>query len=205
MQERVKTSFIPKASLEAERKRPTGAGAVGIVNVLSSLVLMVAIIAAIGLFLFEQFTVQNIDRKRVSLDRARAAFEPATIRELSHLNTRLSVGGALLDQHVAPSYLFDEIERLTLSSVRFNDFAFGDSGPGRVVVTMSGEAKSFNALALQSDAFGNSEFFTEPIFSDLNLDDTGNVIFSFTGVVDVNQLRFRAPEAVPVPTPEVTL
>jgi len=209
MQERVKTSFIPKASLSVERRQTTNKTPVGIVNVIASVILIASILAAAGLFLFEQFTIQNIERKRVSLDRARAAFEPATIKELSRLNTRLEVGNALLATHVAPSYLFDEIEALTLDSVRFKDFAFGESGPGRVLVSMAGEARSFNALALQSDAIGDSDFFTEPIFADLNLDDTGNVVFSFSAVVDMNQLRFRARaietvEQVPPPTNEVT-
>lgn len=206
MQERVKTSFIPKASLAVERRQVTPKNPIGIINVLASIILIVALVAAVGLFLFEQFTIQNIERKRASLDRARAAFEPATIKELSRLNTRLTAGATLLNSHVAPSYLFDEIERLTLDSVRFKDFAYGEVGPGRVMVTMAGEARSFNALALQSDAFGQSEFFTEPIFTDLNLDETGNVVFTFNAVVDLSELRFTgaAPTAAVPTTNEVT-
>lgn len=205
MQERVKTSFIPKASLAVERRQSAPQNPVGIVNVIASIILILALVAAGGLFLFEQFTIQNIERKRASLERARAAFEPATIRELARLDTRLTAGQTLLNGHMAPSYLFDEIERLTLNSVRFKDFAFGEVGPGRVMVTMAGEARSFNALALQSDAFGASQFFTEPIFTDLNLDETGNVVFTFNGVVDTNELKFSGvSSAQTAPVNEVT-
>ncbi|MEK7613635.1 MAG: hypothetical protein AAB439_02025 [Patescibacteria group bacterium] len=195
MQERVKTSFIPKASLAVEHRESTSKNPIGIVNIIATIILIAAIIGAVVLFLFEQFTIQSIERKRDSLDRARAAFEPATIKELSRLNTRLEGGSVLLGSHLAPSYLFDEIEKLTLDSVRFRDFSYGEVSPGRIMVAMAGEARSFNALALQSDAFGASDFFTEPIFTDLNLDDTGNVVFTFNGVVDTTQLRFT-PRAV---------
>lgn len=191
MQERVKTSFIPKASLQVERKKTTSQSPVGIINVIASIILIAAIIAAIGIFLFEQFTVQNIERKRQSLDRARAAFEPATIKELSRLNTRITSGGALLDSHIAPSLLFSEIEEKTLSSVRFRDFALSESGPGRLVISMSGEAVSFNALALQSDIFGESPFFSEPLFANFNIDNNGNVVFDFTAVVNLTEIAYN--------------
>ena len=191
MQERVKTSFIPKASFKQERiKRPSG-GSLSLVNLIATLILIIAVVATLGIFLFEQFTAQNIERKRESLERARAAFEPATIKELSRLDTRLKTGQQLLGAHMAPSYLFDEIESLTLDAVRFKDFSYSETAPGRFVVTMGGEARSFNALALQSDAIGASDFFTEPIFQNLNLNANGNVVFSFIGTVDLGSVRYR--------------
>lgn len=199
MQERVKTSFIPKASLKTERRKPVSQSPIGIVNVVASIILLAAIIGAVGMFFFEQFTIQNIARKRESLDRARAAFEPATIKELARLNTRLESGKTLLSQHVAPSWLFGEIEDKTLATVRFKDFAFAESGPGRTEISMSGEALSFNALALQSDIFGKSDFLSEPIFSNFNIDPNGNVVFEFSAVVDLNEINYRGTRAEPAP------
>lgn len=205
MQERVKTSFIPKQSLVVERKRAGNQNPVGIVNVLATIILLVTIFSAVGLFLFEQYVGQSIERKRESLDRARAAFEPATIKELARLDQRLGAAEVLLGVHIAPSALFDEIERMTLSSVRFKDFSFTEQATGKYSVTMAGEARSFNALALQSDSFGESEFFLEPIFSNLNLDDEGNVVFNFSGTVDTTQIRYQAGNRGTTNTsPEVT-
>ncbi len=196
MPDRVKTSFIPKQSLKVERHTAVSKGSIGIVNVIASLILLLAIVGAGGLFLFEKFTIQNIERKRVSLDRARAAFEPATIKELSRLNTRLVAAESLLGIHVSQSQLFSEIEKITLDSVRFENFSISESAPGVLVVAMSGEALSFNALALQSDAFGDSDFFSEPIFDNLNINESGNVVFSFTGIVTENSIRYRTNAGV---------
>ncbi|XKT74760.1 MAG: hypothetical protein ACJKTH_01585 [Patescibacteria group bacterium UBA2163] len=203
MPERVTTSFIPKASLKTEKRRPRSQSSLGIINVIASIILLAAIIAAGGVFLFEQYTTQNIARKGESLDRARAAFEPATIKELSRLDTRLGAATALLDGHIAPSRLFNEIERETLNTVRFNDFTMAESGPGRLMITMAGEAASFNALALQSDTFGASPFFSEPLFSDFNIDERGNVVFSFSAVVNLGEIAYqanRSPSSQPLDT-----
>ena len=201
--DRIKTSFIPKASLKIERRETSTKAPLALASSAAALILIVAILAAVGLFLYEQFTVQNIARKRESLDRARAAFQPATIKELARVDTRLATGAALLGAHLAPSIVFDEIEARTLTSVRFNDFTLGETGTGRMSVSMSGIARSFNAVALQSDTFGDSEFFEEPIFSNLNIDQAGNVVFDFSAFVNRAELAYRASGAAPVaPTPE---
>jgi len=202
MPERVKTSFIPKAALQTERRHTPSSSPLGLINVIASVILLAAIIAAVGLFLFEQYTIQSLARKQMSLDRARAAFEPQTIKELSRLNTRFSAGTALLAGHIAPSVIFNELERITLSSVRYADFTFHEISPGLFEVAMSGSARSFNALALQSDAFGKSELFTNPIFEGLDLDDTGNVVFSLRANVDANRMRFSAEGAAEAPAVE---
>lgn len=195
MQERVKTSFIPKQSLKVERTQSVRQTTFGVVNAAAGVILIAAILAAIGMFFFEQFTKSSIENKRTSLDRARSAFQPETIRELSRLDARLMVGTSLLVSHTAPSLLFDFIERETLSSVRFLDFSYGEAGPGRVMLSMSGVAKSFNAVALQSDAFGKSPMFSEVIFENLNIDETGNVVFNFSAVVNTEEITYDSAKA----------
>lgn len=204
MQERVKTSFIPKASLKVERSESVRRSTFGVVNAIAAIILIAAIIAAGGVFFFEQFTKSSIENKRESLDRARAAFQPATIRELSRLDSRLLVGSTLLSSHTAPSVLFDFIERETLTSIRFRDFSYGEAGPGRVLLTMSGEARSFNAVALQSDAFGESNLFSEVIFENLNIDSTGNVVFDFSAVVNTSEIAYDSTRVRGVPSLDAT-
>lgn len=191
MQERVKTSFIPKQSLKVDRgaRRPSGSP-VGIVNIVAIFILILSLLGATGVFLYEQFLKTTITSKRESLERARSAFEPATIKELSRLNTRLTIGQQLLNAHVSYSRLFDEIELLTLQSVRFAEFSLAETEPGVMGVSMKGAAASFNALALQADAFGRSRVIQNPIFSDFNVDQFGAVTFSFEGVVNNSEILY---------------
>lgn len=198
MEERVKTSFIPKASLEVERKQSPKGNPVALANVIAGVVLILAIVGSAGMFLFKQFTIQAIAAKKESLERSRAAFEPATIKELSRLDTRIKTGQVLLGEHIALSKLFDELEGLVLSSVRFDNFSYSAAGSGKVVMTAKGQALSFNAVALQSGGFAKSDIVTDPIFSNVNIGTTGSIAFDFEAVIDTARLKYTGsalPEA----------
>lgn len=190
MEERVKTSFIPKASLEVERKQSPKGNPVALANVIAGIVLILAILGSGGVFLFKQLTTQAIAAKRESLERSRAAFEPATIKELSRLDVRIKTGEALLQEHVALSKLFDELEALMLATVRFSDFSYTPTASGAVVITAKGEAQSFNAVALQSGELSKSDIITDPIFSNVNIGSTGSIQFDFEATVDIAQLKY---------------
>jgi hypothetical protein len=191
MQERVKTSFIPKASLSVEREQHHSTNPIALANILGVALLILAILGSAGMFLFERYTVQSIETKKKSLELSRAAFEPATIKELSRLNTRIEAGKKLLNQHVSLSHLFDDLETRTLSTLRFNDFSYDTGSPGRVILTMSGFAQSFNTVALQSENFSDSDIITEPIFSNVNIDRNGQIKFDFDAVVNISRIGYN--------------
>jgi hypothetical protein len=201
MEERVQTSFIPKASLEVERKQVRPSGQVALANVIAGVILILAILGAAGMFAFQQLTTKAISDKQASLERSRGAFEPATIKELSRLNKRIESGGMLFTNHVALSNLFNELEKLTLSSVRFADFSFEHTAQGRVVISAKGEAASFNAVALQSGDFSKSAIITDPIFSNVNISRTGTIDFDFSAVIDPSRIRYTgAASAASLPS-----
>jgi hypothetical protein len=190
MEERVKTSFIPKTSLSVDRAQAPKGNPVALANVIAAVILILTIVGAGGIFLFEQFTVQNIAAKRQSLERSRAAFEPATIKELSRLDRRIETGKNLLKTHVSVSKLFDEIERLTLATVRFGSFSYAQKDGARAIIMAQGAAASFNAVALQSGGFSKSAVITEPVFSNVNIGDVGNIQFDFTATVNADRLGY---------------
>lgn len=209
MEDRVTTSFIPKAALKVERTEVKRTSPVALVNIVASAILIVTILAAGGIFAFERYLVQAVESKRQSLERSRAAFEPATIKELARLETRISAGSALLKNHTAVSHLFDELEKLMLTSVRFSNFSYDIADPTRTLLSASGEASSFNAVALQSDAFSKSSIITDPVFSNVNISKTGTILFEFTAVIDTSRIGYtgvRAPatEVVPATVPPAT-
>ncbi len=199
MPERVTTSFIPKASLQVEHTRETRSRPIALVNVIAIGLLLIAILASGGVFLIQQYTIQSIASKKQSLERSRAAFEPETIKQLSRLDSRIDSGKTLLAQHPALSNLFNDLEARTLASVRFSDFKYEVIGTNRVVLSMKGQASSFNAVALQSDAFSKSPIITEPIFSNVNINPQGTIDFDFLGVIDAGRMKYTgATAAAPV-------
>ncbi len=165
------------------------------VNIVAGALLILAIVASGGVFLFKTYTQQSIASKQDSLEKQRAAFEPATIEELARLDRRIGASSQLLKTHIALSLLFQDIEGRTDINVRFKNFKYEPAGSGRMSVSMSGTAKSFNAVALQSDIFGKSTILKDPIFSNLNLDQAGNVVFDFTAVIDPARVSYAASVA----------
>ena len=202
MQERVKTSFIPKASLATERRPSEKKSPIALVNIATAALLVVAIAAAGGLFLYERFTIESIAKKQGDLDRSRGAFEPATIKELSRLDARIEAGKTVIAEHVALSRLFDDLEVRTFSSVRFADFSYTIPSPGRILLSMSGKALSFNAVALQAAEFSKSSVLTDPIFSNVNINSTGSIDFNFIATVNAERLRYLGAALAPAPALE---
>ena len=139
---------------------------------------------SVGAFLYQQYLVQSIERKEVSLERARSAFEPALIKEMSRLDARMISAQEILNKHTALSAFFELLESTTLKTVQFDDFGYSVDAEGKMLISMKGKALSFASVALQSDSFGDSALIQEPIFSGLNLDTKGNVVFDFTAILD---------------------
>lgn len=198
MEERVKTSFIPKTSLQAPEARHSRGSSVALANLVCGVLLILSIVGAAGMYFFQQYTNGQIVAKQQSLALSREAFEPATIERLARLDTRITIAESLLASHLSPSKLFDELEKVTLSSVKYDNFEYSVSSPGHVVLTMNGEAGSFNAVALESGAFAKSPLITDPIFSNVNVGKTGTITFDFTGIIDTSHMLYDVSGATPL-------
>ena len=182
------TSFIPKKSFDqtASLKKKSS----GIVLPLAVIIFLVSAFSAGGVFLYEKFLNSSIERKKESLETAKAAFEPELIRQLSRLGIKLATAESLLGEHVALSSFFEFLEEITLETIRFNSFSYTIDETG-LKISMEGEALSFAAVALQSDEFAKQRYLREPVFSGLDLDDTGNVEFMVTAYVDPALVSYR--------------
>lgn len=204
MEPKVQTSFIPKKSL-AESAAPRSRG-VSILMLLGVAVFLITILLAGGVFLYERFLEGSIESKDASLQKARAAFEPALIEDLKRMSARMSLARGVLNSHLAPSTIFTLLEEATLRTVRFRTFTYTLVGE-KASIAMHGEARSFGDVAIQSDTFANTRRLRDPIFSNLNLDSNGNITFNFAGTVDPGLILYRnqtlssAPPSVPAAAP----
>lgn len=183
-----------------------------IIGILGGLVFSVAILLSVGLFGYKWYLNNQINKMSADLETARQSLEPATINDLARLNVRLSSTKDLISTHVVLSPVFDFLEQNTLQSVRFSSFSFtGGTAPA---LEMKGLAHGYSSVALESDQFNNTMLDKKPAltavsFSDLNLDDKGNVVFSITANVNPSLISYSreyaptpaAPAAPVTPTP----
>lgn len=192
MEPKFRTSFIPKKALATATnlQKKSGGGSFGVIMLLTLIIALGAVILSVGVFLYQQILETSITRKVNTLERARAAFEPALIQELVRIDTRLEAAETILNRHITPSVLFEFIEGLTLKSVQFQDFNLTRISDDKISISMKGIAKDFRGVALQADIFGKSKFIREPIFSNLNLNQEGKAVFSLSAFVDPSFINF---------------
>lgn len=187
MDKEFQTSFVPKKPIiEKAASSHSGGGFSGAMNLIALVIFIASILAAGATYFYRSSLTSRVEEYKVSLERARGAFEPALITELQVLDKRMRAASEILDNHVAVSPIFSLIGEITLPTVRYSDFSyeFNEENKTLVDVTMTGEAKGYNYIALQADLFGDNKFIKNPIFSDFTLDQTGNVDFSLTFSVD---------------------
>lgn len=190
-QTKPETSFIPKKQKSQKKQKRGQASQFAVLA--SIIVFLVSGAIAGGAFLYQQYLERSINQKEASLERAREAFEPQLLHELRRVNTRTKAARTLLQKHIAPSALFSELEERTLRSVRFQKFTYAiENTEGQEVIklNMSGEAESFESIALQYQSFEKSAMLQEPMFSNFQLNDKGNVIFEFTVKVNKTKLQY---------------
>jgi len=186
------TSFIPKKAFNASNASLHSKGSsIGILFLLTLIIFISALALSLGVFLYQQFLIKDTESKSSQLKRARAEFEPTLIQEINRLDKRIQSSRNILGKHKAISSFFNLLEDLTLANIQFENLEYNVDENGRANISMEGKAKSFNSVALQSDIFGKSKFIQEPIFSNLNIDNKGDVEFDFTAFIDSSLILYE--------------
>lgn len=149
--------------------------------------------AAAILFLYQQYLSASIKSNQDSLSKAREAFEPALIEELTRLDTRINVAEDLLSKHIAPSALFALIQSITLQNVQFTNYTYGEPAAGSplVHISLTGKAKSFQTLALQSDLVGLNTNLKNALITGVALGADGDIGFKLDADIDARMVSYQ--------------
>jgi len=132
-----------------------------------------------GLYFYKVSETKALANLQASLTLAQNNFEPSEITQLQLLDKRLQAATGILSNHIAITPIFNVLEQVTMHSIRFTNFNY-DSGldlAGNIDIKMSGVAIDYRSLALQSDLLSQNKNFINPVFSNLTLDNSGNVLF----------------------------
>jgi len=184
-----KTSFIPQKSLNPIVKKKSSTS---LFTIIAILIFVISAASSIGVFAYKKILEKSINQKAVSLERAKEAFDPGLIEELTALNNRIEASKDILASHILLTPLFALIEESTLKSVKFNQFDFTVQDSGQMELQMDGQATDYATVVLQSDLFGKNRFLSDQIFADINLDNSGNISFSYKAMVNPSLLLFKS-------------
>lgn len=192
MEPKFQSSFIPKGPVaSANPLMPAARSNRTFLGTIAVFAFVVSLLLAGAVFGYGRYLLSHIGTLGGDLNQAKAALQPDVIAELVSTNTRISSTRQLLQKHVSLSPFFDFLEASTLKNVRFNDFNYTADTKGVIALSMKGQARSYGDVAQQSDTFAKSSFLKDPLFSDLGLDEKGNVTFSFSATIDASAVSYQ--------------
>jgi hypothetical protein len=189
MDPRFQTSFIPKKPIVAQA-RTVAPSSINLITLIAT-VLFIGVIALAGAaFFYKGLLVKQIEADKATLDRARDAFDPKLIAQIVRLDTRIETARKLMASHIAVNPLFEFISSITLQSVRFKDFSFSYAGADKIQVSMTGQARNYASVALQSDELYKQKTLQNVTVSDMTLDQSGIISFKVSALVDSKLLSY---------------
>ena len=188
----IPTSFVPHVA-ETRRFRSDFASSF---DSFAYVILGVVFALAIGIFIYGRILASNKTAKDAALASAQAAIDPIIVEDFVRLRNRLSSGLTLMNGHSAFSGFFSVLERVLPASVRFSSLQLEMNDSGVPKVNGTGVAKSFNALAVASNALAADGHIKDAIFSNINVSRDGTVSFALSATIDPKILVF-SPLASP--------
>lgn len=197
MEPKFNTSFIPKKSLQDVGGNTSGRY-VGRRDVygpgffLSLLLFIVAVVSTIGLFAYSKITEKSIEEKVTLLEGKKAVFNSEDIVALIRTDTQIESAHKLVREHVALSELFNHLEKITLKRVQYTGLQYAGFPNETGLVTLAGNAKNFQDVALQTEQYRIDDNLQNPIVRELERTETGDVDFSIDVLTSIGLLSFAS-------------
>lgn len=185
------TSFIPKKPLAEPVVRQKFT--IGIFGFIGLIVFVLTAASAGGIYVYQKNIVQQLSDKQAQLNNARNSIESPFIDEAKTLGRRITDANEILSNHIIVSPIFQALQINTLKTVQFTHFQYETPQTPKdpIKISMSGIARDYTSIALESDQLAKNKNIQNPLFSGLALDPaTGNVTFSLDFTVTSDFVNF---------------
>ena len=177
------TSFIPKKSV-VEEERPRSEGSVGLFTAFVVIAFLVTLVVGGGMFLWERALESQLVSKKTELEDQKAKFQPEVIGQFKRTDDRLTVANELIAKHNTPLKFLTLLQSLVYKDVSFTGVSYARDEKSGIKATMSGEAKDYQTVILQSDFLNTNKYVKEYSFGALSPKENGRIGFSLSLVVD---------------------
>lgn len=199
MEPSISTSFIPKRPVSTEPAPVSHHSAsVGLLSFITIIIVIGTGLAFAGVYLYQQTLSAQETKLQAAIVTAQNGLGTSFISDMQRLSNRITGVKTLIQNHVVVSPIFAALQATTLQTVQYKDFTYKlitDPGTNAqtVQVTITGVAKDYATLALQSDAFAQSTLIKNPVFSNLTVDDkTQQIDFDLDFNVALSDLSYEA-------------
>lgn len=189
------TSFIPKKSV-VEEERPRSEGSVGLVTAFVVIAFLVTIVAGGGMFLWEKALSVQLDSSKANLQTQKEKFQPEVIGQFKRIDDRLAVSNELIVKHNTPLKFLQLLQSLIYKDVSFAGITYVRDDKSGIKASMTGEARDYQTIILQSDFLNTNKYIKEYVFSNLTPKENGRIGFSLSLVVDGGYVLNNSIETV---------
>jgi len=180
----IPTSFVPHSATAVTDRRSNSFGFSSILSTLAYLFLLLTLLSAAAVFVYDRILVSEQAGKDAQLATAVSSLNQSTINQFLRLSNRFTSAKTLLDGHIALSGLFNLLESVTPANVSFSSLSVAIDDSGVATIDANGIAKSFNTLAIASNDFGTDAQLKNVIFSSLAIEPNGAVTFVLSATLD---------------------
>ncbi|MES2225098.1 MAG: hypothetical protein V4478_03885 [Patescibacteria group bacterium] len=194
----VSTSFIPKRPVSTEPVRTAhSSAAVGLLSLITFIVVIGTGAAFAGVYFYQQSLVSQKAKLQAQITQAQEGLGTSFVTDMKRLSNRIAGVRTVIENHVVVSPIFAALQATTLQSVQYKSFSYTfttDTGTSAklIQVNITGVARNYATLALQSDAFAKSSLIRNPVFSNLTVEDkTQQVAFKLTFTVNSSDLSYQ--------------
>lgn len=193
----ISTSFIPKRPVSSEPVSSSHrSGSVGLLSFATFIIVIGTAAAFGGVYLYQQAQISQKAKLQTSITQAQDGLGASFVADMQRLSARINGVKSLIQKHVVVSPVFAALQATTLQTVQYKNFTYEftsdpTTNARMVQIDITGVAKNYATLALQSDAYAQSSVIRNPVFSNLTVDDkTQQVGFKLVFTVKPDDLSY---------------
>ncbi|HRY31271.1 MAG TPA: hypothetical protein P5328_02695 [Candidatus Paceibacterota bacterium] len=189
-----KTSFIPSKPIQpVSRGGGLGRGHGSLPNVVTLIIFLLSIVTSGVVFGYRVFLEKQVAGQIAQLETVRKTLDSPLVNEADRLNTRIESVKNLLQDHLAPSEIFNLLEQSTLKTVQFRNMTYTAESDGTIKISANGVASGYEAIVLQSEQYGKTGYLRDVLFTNLQpAQQGGGVTFSLAAALDKSLVLYKS-------------
>jgi len=160
-----RSSFIPRQVAGVTPKTIRQKRVFNIFGFFSVTLLLLSIVAAGGTFLYKNYLERQLAAEKDALQAEYDKFDEAELVSVRTFDTRLDLVAQLLENHVAPSKIFDALEAGTKQSVQYTTFSYERRPSGDITLDIMGITDEFSKVSLQWMEYLRGTLFADAVLT----------------------------------------
>ena len=161
MAEVPQASFIPKRTSSVPKRKKRSSKRIYLLSYVIYIFFFGTVLAGLAIWVYGLQIDRQLAATQVQLEEAAEVFSNADIERVRDFKKRMLIAEQLLNESVAVTDIFKDIEAFVSEDVTFTGFEFVRLPSGRSTVALTGTATGFSPIIYQRNLMNESPLFTE--------------------------------------------